>query len=112
MNIIEKLGITPEPWEKHVLMVRSEQEDDTLLENESWLKMRRRTEPERERIAMVQENDLRLANTAPEMLKGLIRIFDSSENDKRSFMLNVRYAKLVAEKATGKTWEEIKELIA
>lgn len=107
MGIIEKLGITPGPWDSHVLMVKTERVDETRLPDESWLDMRERTEPIRDKIEETQNNDLKLANAAPEMLKALMSVQRYIEGEP----WDDTDIHEIIEKATGRTWEEVKELI-
>ena len=84
MNIIEKLGIKPIQTLGSVIGMLG-------------------------RMALVNLSEVReLEQQRNEMLEALIRI---TTGDKRNHDLEVRYAKLVIEKAIGKSWEEIKLLM-
>ena len=93
MSIIEKLGITPGPWgiDKKVpgiydaigpAEVRGEYCSDYWID--------------------CSDEDARLIATAPEMLEALIR--------SAKILEHIDHIKII-EKATGKTWGEVKELI-
>ena len=97
MNIIEKLGITPGPWkyDKRHEFIESERDGQRICYEASISK------------------DGALIAAAPEMLEALIEDIESYEfspGDMHSHYDYIRNKKIV-EKATGKTWEEIKELI-
>ena len=98
MNITEKLGITPGPWNYNSpLGVYSETR---------WNKS-----GEHEIIASeVKFSDICLISTAPEMLEALI--------ETTMYMEDVGYKEglvesniPIIEKATGKTWEEIRGMM-
>lgn len=92
MSIIEKLGITPGPWEV------SEDYKDTIF------KPYQIDEDGGVDFAMIAEcckGHGKIISAAPEMLEALIDF----ENGKRVDFIPI------IQKATGKTWEEIKELI-
>jgi hypothetical protein len=65
------------------------------------------------RVRKVNEEDYHCVLHAPEMLEALIEIIDSSENGGRPYRGSDarRNGKSIIEKATGKSWTEIKELI-
>lgn len=101
-SIIEKLGITPGPWKglhgdgidrrcnKHIYA----------------------TEPFGQ-ICIIDKTVDDLANSriiaaAPEMLEALIMLKTSCEHDWPSVFKNI--TREIIQKATGKTWAEIKEL--
>ena len=96
MNTIEKLGITPGPWgirglknDRYIAPVFS----GSMSMYSGWFNG-------------CDDLDAQLIAAAPEMLEALIDHAYSNEND-----WNVLWATSIIEKATGKTWQEIKELI-
>ena len=121
MNILKKLGITPGPWkwgwvEDHMPQLEGNVEysdmNPILISYDCGCKTRehdkacplRPTEADRNLIAM-----------APEMLEALIEFVIDVEisygSKKEDFLKNTKPVINLIEKATGKTWEEIKELL-
>lgn len=113
MSIIEKLGITPGPWTPFNLKVRSKLSNMESIETEenryrsyypvvTW---------DTEEGIDIHTTQLNVILAAPEMLEALIddayyheKIYADRENE-----VFVRHVQII-EKATGKTWEEIKAL--
>ena len=93
MKLIEKLGITPGPWTSRRGCIAGIF-DGGMTMYDGWY-----NEPD--------EADLRLMTAAPEMLEALIAGIESTE--KNHAPVEVMYE--AVEKATGKTWAEITELI-
>jgi len=96
MNI-ERLGITPGPWEIEKTSV-SPNHLDSLI----------KTSDDAKYIGWIYNDhsaDARLIAAAPEMLEALIElcVFINPANDD--------IAIIAIERATGKTWEEVKEII-
>jgi len=96
MSIIEKLGITPGPW-------GGVHGEGTGVKSHSIL-----SKKANKRLCVTNKTeDALLISTAPEMLEALIEICNE-----RTYL---SYFQLEAieciEKATGKSWEEIKELL-
>jgi hypothetical protein len=116
MGIIEKLGITPGPWEAQR---GQEINPETMI-----YVCHPNTECDETTVCNFDEEDDRenhfsnaqLIAAAPEMLEALIDLTLTIENDyyiresdrKKDYPLDCMK---VIEKATGKSWEEIKELI-
>jgi len=88
MNIIEKLGITPGPWLYKELTIGTEED-------------------------MVQRRNALLIASAPDMLGALIKYLVIGEGTIAiADLVHTELAfKDIVEKATGKTWQEIKGLI-
>ena len=125
MSIIEKLGITPGPW---IVAPHSINDRDIEICTESESKMRAGKIYRADWICDLcadntdggitrTENNAQLIATAPEMLEALI---DDMIKTKSEGWCEVCQShdhadgckKLLAvEKATGKTWSEIKELL-
>jgi len=95
MKLIEKLGITPGPWTSRRGCIAGIF-DGGMAMCDGWY-----NEPD--------EADLRLMTAAPEMLEALITFRDdiSAEAEEESGI----YIDDIIEKATGKTWAEVKELL-
>ena len=90
MNIIEKLGITPGPW---VYNRFGDKFGGIEIEGDGIY---------RAPTLHIDHNDARLIATAPEMLEALIR--------SAKILEHIDLIKII-EKATSKTWEEVKELV-
>lgn len=109
-DIIEKLGITPAPWRNaigentsyimgrdtltHEVVVAHSRRDPVIFD-ETWER---------------HIKDFNLIATAPEMLEALIDCVFMVENGHPVDFIKPAMFELL-EKATGKTWEEIKEII-
>jgi hypothetical protein len=99
--MIEKLGITPGPWETNGHGVQTKEIRQTLVRH----------------ICVAPEDydstlhDIYLISAAPEMLEVLINIFDGIQQDGDVLKRDIYQMKDIIEKATGRTWEEVKELI-
>ena len=98
MSIIEKLGITPGPWKDSKQTIN----DIHQIRSSNGL------------VAMVEMHtgkavhlNARLIASAPDMLEALTIICLAVEDFVSSDFGTVK----LIEKATGKSWEEIKELI-
>ena len=105
MNI-EKLGITPGPWIKcHDVNKKIYEQIYSYGSGKIPISVVDRLSSF---SGNTKDRNATLIAAAPEMLEALIRI---TTGDKRNHQLEIRYAKLIIEKATGKTWEEIKELL-
>ena len=100
MTLIEKLGITPGPWgvDKRVpgiydaigpAEIRGEYCSDYWID--------------------CSDEDARLITKAPEMLETLIELYDDWKHIDYTDP-NV-FVKPIIEKATGKTWDEIKQIM-
>jgi len=114
MNIIEKLGITPGPWKVN----------DAKFAGDEVVDCSGRTSDESDIVYANCNNEqwkgnLKLIAEAPEMLEALIEatieIMNNDINEykwskKDAIRRNDGYISVI-EKATGKTWEEIKELL-
>ena len=106
MSIIEKFGITPGPWEvtgyyKHLVAVEGEK-GKVLFESFDRKFINTPNNP----------NDIKLIAAAPEMflwIIGMVKAADNNDMLKAAQLLEV--GPELCEKATGKPWEEIKELI-
>jgi len=108
MSIIEKLGFTPKPWEVFENKVRGKKHSiiSRIVKGERYTDICEITFPWR-------KSDLKLIATTPEMLEALIILVKEQENIPAQFSDDTAYidGKKVIEKATGKTWGKIKELI-
>ena len=96
MNIIKKLGITPGPWTIN-------HHDINYINDPEWFY----------RVCEVSlhrkyPGNICLIAAAPEMLEALIK---SEIMDEKLHGGNDFDNQKIIEKATGKTWEEIKELL-
>jgi hypothetical protein len=101
-DIIEKLGITPGPWHFHEWS-----EDIEITKNHSEICTTCKKGYEN------SVRDLRLIASAPEMLKAIIKWVASGEGIRQFkdvVQTEIDFTEVI-EKATGKTWEEIKELL-
>jgi hypothetical protein len=99
--MIEKLKITPGPWEANGHGVQTKEIRQTLARH----------------ICVAPEDfdstlhDIYLIATAPEMLEVLINIFDGIQQDGDVLKRDIYQMKDVIEKATGMSWREVKEII-
>ena len=106
MSIIEKLGITKAPWEclinnnsvfiktEEVLVIKTIK--DPCVSDKTWNR---------------QKRDHQLMAVAPEMLEALIELMTCDALKHMSHTIdNSKYSRLV-EKATKKSWEDIKGLL-
>ena len=125
MNIIEKLGITPGPWKRSSFINFPKYKNNS----EEW-KEKNRIEEKRRVYSIdgvfisrsesnfnnyeIDHNNAQVIAASPEMLEALIDIVSEMEPYHRQGMedkgLYIKGIKVV-QKATGKTWQEIKELI-
>ena len=101
MSIIEKLGITPGPWESNRYHIQTK-----VLRQDYAKHICTAPGDYDAKIA-----DFTLIAAAPEMLEALIKALrlwplGASTNEQINFVM-----KDAIEKATGRTWEEIKELL-
>ncbi len=103
MGILEKMGITPGPWKitgayGHLIAPENSENPRDII-CESW-----------ERVIgnRVKSETFNLIAAAPEMLEALI---EYELDDRTIYAEGYSPAVGIIEKATGKTWEEIKELI-
>jgi hypothetical protein len=96
--MIEKLGITPGPW------VPDFDEYDDINAGKNLVA-----------CSIANRKDTKLIAAAPEMLEALIEfVMDVEEAyglSREDFLKNTKPVLNLIEKATGKTWEEIKDLI-
>jgi len=97
MKLIEKLGITPGPWTSRRGCIAGIF-DGGMAMYDGWY-----NEPD--------EADLRLMTAAPEMLEALIELTNIHPANITGMISWWDKAYEIIEKATGKTWAEIKELI-
>jgi len=98
-DIIKKLGITPGPWKGYYETSEGNGTIDAL--------------PDHKHVALrlKNKNDIRLITTAPEMFLSIIGMVDCAEtNSMNKAAMLLELMKEVIKKATGKTYEEIKEL--
>ena len=108
MNTIEKLGITPGPWLYKELTggsARIGTEEDMVVASSGFeftLKSQ-----------SVQRRNALLIASSPDMLEALIKYLVIGEGTIAiADLVHTELAfKDIVEKATGKTWQEIKELI-
>lgn len=115
MNIIEKLGITKGPWR------RTESIGDYAVRNIEGDNIAVAANVYPECVIALDEADALLIAAAPEMLEALIESIMKAEvlndmiNEFDSEMLEAIRKKdkriIAIERATGKTWPEIKELL-
>lgn len=105
MSIIDKLGITPAPWE----IGNTNRRESNLMGYCDDLTGSRIADCTNEYVRpprIMKESNARLIATAPEMLEALIVIGLENTN----YETRHQACRDLVEKATGKTWEEIKEL--
>ena len=118
MSIIEKLGITLSPWrigsgsEKDGLFIVGKNIDDQVISG---------GHNKYEKFGVNENNDAQLIAVAPEMLEALIDDIGKeteymSNSDIKSDMFKNMYPRLyrkiaIIQKATNKSWEEIKDLL-
>jgi len=97
MGLLDKLKITPGPWEVEKCTCGSPSckkygRDKLYIEN-----------------SRLEEPDARLIAAAPEMLEALVRLYDDWKYVEYT---NADTAiRPIIEKATGRTWAEVKEAI-
>lgn len=96
MNIIEKLGITNGPWETYNDVRHNAPFSVIIGKDGCGLS-----------VNIENKKNSRLIASAPEMLEALIMM--GMENT--SYQKRHDKCREIAEKATGKTWKEIKELL-
>lgn len=103
MNISEKLGITPGPWENVNGRVRVSAPGISVIVADCCCSG----------IIPIQESEanIKLIAAAPEMFEALIKIQFKAESIYNTEISETYYRNII-EKATGKTWEEIKTLNA
>ena len=106
MKIIEKLGITPGPWEwVYQPDMLGFDTDEIIIQ--SGIKELARLDPEMIEVSKEEiKPNTRLITTAPDMLEALIDIMKLND-----LLWIEERAKVIVEKATGKSWEEIKVLL-
>lgn len=92
-TVLEKLGITEGPWEVNPVHLFDENAEMTVSFYE------KRAE---------QGNNGHVLNTAPEMLEALIMCRRQGFNTWKDFQSHIER---VIEKATGKTWSEVKQIL-
>ena len=106
MNIIEKLGITPGPWKA----VRHSWSHVGVYSGTTWLSNIDTGEEleDEEKLKSIQDVESNLIASSPEMLEALIDI--SIQISKVGFMIPDGVIEII-QKATGKSWGEIKLLM-
>lgn len=112
-SIIEKLGITQGPWRYENRWADNLFGRVVLCEGRDFgrgsLTINVSHDQERESL----NANGQLIAAAPEMLEALIELIDSNENGGRMYRGEDARSegKRIIQKATGKTWEEIKEIL-
>ncbi|MCW8932158.1 MAG: hypothetical protein OQL19_18235 [Gammaproteobacteria bacterium] len=97
MSIIEKLGISKAPWEVNKRASTAIMSKNTCIANSGgW------TDALKEDVFLEQQKNAILIASAPEMLEALIQI--------QYFHDELDITEII-EKTTGKSWEEIKQLL-
>lgn len=115
MDILEKLGITPGPWKTR------QEVDGGYAETETWIvndkkgiaKTTNQTRGQYFRGSKEEhEANAKLISAAPEMLYSLIVdiILYDFENENLHYSPIIENNRKIVEKATGKTWQEIKDI--
>ena len=110
MSIIEKLGITPGPWSK----TKDLHDPDVCIydSKNNWLANVGGGEIVNDSEDPISHANAKLIAAAPEMLMSIIGMVDCAEtNSMHKAAKILELMKEVAEKATGKSFEQIKELI-
>lgn len=112
-NIIDNLGITPGPWER---ILTSDKSPAVRAERGILFKFWKPTKwPDQwERFEIETKESIsnaQLVHAAPEMLEALIAMTLRHEETDIGNYGELDIAIEAIEKATGKTWPEIKELI-
>ncbi len=119
MSIIEKLGITPGPWEssggynkifaKRVGGASMTEQNMNVCDIRGWGCLLYHGEDKAVAEQSANEN---IISAAPEMLEALIDISEAMEENNLDQSVSYRNdIKMIIEKATGKSWEEIKDLL-
>ncbi len=120
MNIVEKLGITPGPWKfndiRKTLVSLDSPNEKLDLSDCRYERMQIsdatgevfQSDEEYYPYNSMNEKDWRLQAAAPEMLEALI---ERAASEEQEFCGVCVEEVAIIEKATGKTWEEIKELV-
>ncbi len=107
MNIIEKLGISKGPWK----LTDSKYDDNRVVDSDNET-VCAYSYVFPECSIPIDDEDMRLISTAPEMLDNLISMILYYESlGWGSNEVNMNIWKYLAEKATGRTWQEIKDLL-
>jgi hypothetical protein len=99
--MIEKLKITPGPWEviNYLGDVNSVGTDKTdVCDVHNW--------------SLCGKGNAYLIAAAPEMLEVLINIFDGIQQDGDVLKRDIYQMKDIIEKATGMSWKEVKEIMS
>jgi len=110
MSIIDKLGITPGPWSK----TKDLHDPDVCIydSKNNWLANVGGGEIVNDDEDPISHANAQLIATAPEMflvIKGMLDCAETNSMHKAAMLLELM--KEVIKKATGKTREEIKELL-
>lgn len=105
MSILKKLGITESPWKGAFDLIIDKSGKETLFKADDDCTLQ----------------DFKLAKTSPEMLEALIELTIETINSKIEFYGSLKTSDeitkcyqetiYIIEKATGKSWNEIQELI-
>lgn len=115
MNIIEKLGITPGPWYAEDLKVTSKLSNMSSIETKEnrYISYYPVVAWDTEEGIDIHTPQLNVILAAPEMLEALIDIRKFMDRLPHDWFSEHRALKIenAIEKATGKSWEEIKELL-
>lgn len=121
-TLFKKLGITPGPWEVNLRTEAATiwKENKMLFKARGWEHLTEVTGLNNYVACKIQDANTRLAASAPEMLEALIemcedrchtcRRFNPQHKDCRTCN-DIEIGRAVIEKATGKSWAEISELM-